>query len=268
MFLTRISPSGSGFPDLLGRVNFDDDNLDTQTRTTYAFISASPYGMFLSADQTGIHAGDKVTNFVNGAIGIGGLPTTDYKLAVFGDINVDEGKLTLGQVEPSEVTSPSAGDVVYSPGADRVFFREGSTWKFPLTVGESDVYLANTLPIQASNYSTIQIGLGLTGAEQTGVLLFNTTTKQLQVYNNGWKNIASDGGVFVGDHQGSVGLDDSTTVIDGTDGKITAPNTVTFASFSTVERDALGVVTGGTVIFNSTTAKLQVYNGSTWLDLH
>jgi len=100
------------------------------------------------------------------------------------------------------------------------------------------------------------------------VLLFNTTEKQLQVYNDGWKNVASDGGVFKGDVNGSVGLDDSTTIIDGTDGKITAPNTVTFGSFSTAERDAIVGPQGGMVIFNNVTAKLQVYNGSTWLDLH
>lgn len=268
MALIRKHDTALGDFDFVSRLRFEGFNTTTQEKTIYSFISASPYGMFISTDETGVHANDKILYLHNGNAGFGGVLTDNYRLTVTGDLDINEGKINLGQVEPSEVTTPESGDVVYSPGADRVFFREGSIWKFPLTVAETAVYLENTLPIQQANYSTVQIGLGLSGAQQPGVTLFNTTEKQLQVYNDGWKNVASDGGVFKGDVVGSVGIDDSSTVIDGTDGKITAPNTVTFASFSTTDRDALGVVTGGTVIFNSTTAKLQVYNGSTWLDLH
>ena len=100
------------------------------------------------------------------------------------------------------------------------------------------------------------------------MLLFNTTEQQLQVYAGAkWNNVASDGGTFKGDVNGSVGLDDSTTIIDGTDGTITAPATVKFGEYSTAARDQLTGL-AGMVIFNTTTAKLQVFNGSTWLDLH
>lgn len=38
--------------------------------------------------------------------------------------------------------------------------------------------------------------------------------------------------------------------------------------YTTNERDALSSVTAGSIIYNTTTNKLQVYNGSSWIDLH
>ena len=38
--------------------------------------------------------------------------------------------------------------------------------------------------------------------------------------------------------------------------------------YTTTERDALSSVTAGSIIYNTTTNKLQVYNGSSWIDLH
>jgi hypothetical protein len=255
--------------DFIGRLKWDAFDTTDSSTVNYAFISGSKYGLFISADPNGAHPNDKITYFHDGAVGIGGVLTANYKPTVTGDIDVNEGKINLGNVETSEVTTPEDGDLIYAPGANNIYYRADGVWRFPLSAADGSVYVPNTLPIQQPNYSTTQIGLGLSGAEVDGVLLFNTTTRQLQVYNeDSWRNVASDGGVFKGDHIGSVGIDDSSTVIDGTDGKITAPNTVTFASFTTTERDAIDGLAGGMVIFNSTTAKLQVYNGSTWLDLH
>tara|TARA_R100001509_G_scaffold137092_1_gene91001 strand:+ start:75 stop:608 length:534 start_codon:yes stop_codon:yes gene_type:complete len=42
---------------------------------------------------------------------------------------------------------------------------------------------------------------------------------------------------------------------------------VVFTPITTTERNALNALEGG-VIYNSTTNKLQVYNGSSWIDLH
>jgi hypothetical protein len=53
-------------------------------------------------------------------------------------------------------------------------------------------------------------------------------------------------------------------------GALTATSSVTFASMTTVQRDALTEVTG-MVIFNTTTTKLQVCTDGavpTWADLH
>ena len=53
-------------------------------------------------------------------------------------------------------------------------------------------------------------------------------------------------------------------------GALTAASSVTFASMTTVQRDALTEVTG-MVIFNTTTTKLQICSDGavpTWADLH
>ena len=42
---------------------------------------------------------------------------------------------------------------------------------------------------------------------------------------------------------------------------------VVFTNLTETQRDALTAQTGG-VIFNTTTNKLQVYNGTSWVDLH
>ena len=38
--------------------------------------------------------------------------------------------------------------------------------------------------------------------------------------------------------------------------------------YNTTERDALSSVKEGSIIYNTSTNKLQVYNGSSWIDLH
>jgi hypothetical protein len=49
-----------------------------------------------------------------------------------------------------------------------------------------------------------------------------------------------------------------------------ATDAQTFAapSYTTTQRDAIPNKTVGMVLWNTTTSKLQVYNGSTWSDLH
>lgn len=41
-------------------------------------------------------------------------------------------------------------------------------------------------------------------------------------------------------------------------------NTFGFPSYTTAERDALTNIEAGTCIYNTTTNKLNFYNGSTW----
>lgn len=52
-----------------------------------------------------------------------------------------------------------------------------------------------------------------------------------------------------------------------TNGVLVSDGQVVFKSMTTTDRNALSAQTGG-VIYNSSTNKLQVYNGSTWVDLH
>lgn len=53
----------------------------------------------------------------------------------------------------------------------------------------------------------------------------------------------------------------------GTGSNIQAQSPVVFKSYTTAERDFLEA-SAGMVIFNASTSKLQVYNGTTWADLH
>ena len=50
------------------------------------------------------------------------------------------------------------------------------------------------------------------------------------------------------------------------DGAPNAPSQLT--PLTTAERDALVGTTAGTIVWNTTTTKAQVYTGSAWVDLH
>ena len=50
-------------------------------------------------------------------------------------------------------------------------------------------------------------------------------------------------------------------------GQITAPGTVTLASYTTTQRDAL-TPANGMIIYNTTTSKLEAHAGGTWVSLH
>lgn len=45
-------------------------------------------------------------------------------------------------------------------------------------------------------------------------------------------------------------------------------NGVLFPGLTTTQRNNISILSGGLVIFNTTTSKLQVYTGSAWVDLH
>lgn len=65
---------------------------------------------------------------------------------------------------------------------------------------------------------------------------------------------------------GSVMADDSTTIIDGIDGNITAPGYVQFGSFTTTERNAI-TAAAGMVIWNTTTSQFEGFDGTNWINL-
>jgi hypothetical protein len=176
-------------------------------------------------------------------------------------------KLASATGGAAHTSSPEAGQLFYNSTSNRLNYYNGSAWAFPLAAEDGDVYLANTLPIQQANYSTTQRNIGLGAAEVTGVTFYNTTEGNLQVYNGtDWKNIPQEGGTFVGDVNGSINMDDSTTIINGVTGDITAPGTVTFNSYTTTEKNALSAVAGMTV-YDSTLNRLSYYNGTGWVDL-
>ena len=52
------------------------------------------------------------------------------------------------------------------------------------------------------------------------------------------------------------------------DGDAIFSSTVKFANLTEVQRDALSSVSAGMVIYNTTSNKLQVRTGVSWVDLH
>ena len=69
-----------------------------------------------------------------------------------------------------------------------------------------------------------------------------------------------------GDLVGSVFLDDSTKVIDGITGSVTATSFVQFGSLTTIERNALSAV-NGMVIYNTTNDRFEGYQNGAWINL-
>lgn len=69
-----------------------------------------------------------------------------------------------------------------------------------------------------------------------------------------------------GDLVGSVFADDSSAIIDGTDGTITAGGFVQFGSYNTTERNAL-TAANGMVIYNSQVNRFQGYQNGAWINI-
>ena len=79
-------------------------------------------------------------------------------------------------------------------------------------------------------------------------------------------NAIVSGTVTAASFNGSLTQDDSTTIIDGISGTITAPSTVQFGSFTTTQRNALTAV-NGMIIYNTTDNKFQGYENGGWANL-
>jgi hypothetical protein len=78
-------------------------------------------------------------------------------------------------------------------------------------------------------------------------------------------------GIFSGDvsaaaFKGSLMADDSTTIIDGISGNITAPGYIQFGSFSKIDRDSLAA-SNGFVIYNTTSNRFQGFQNNAWINL-
>jgi hypothetical protein len=98
----------------------------------------------------------------------------------------------------------------------------------------------------------------------SGVLVYHTVLE-----NNGLLTHSADlqvDGMITGDLSGSVFLDDSTRIIDGTDGSITAGSFVQFGSLTAGERNALTAV-NGMVIYNTTYNRFEGYQNGAWINL-
>lgn len=84
------------------------------------------------------------------------------------------------------------------------------------------------------------------------------------VYNAATRELFAN--KVTGDLVGSVFADDSSAIIDGTDGTITAGGFVQFGSYNTTERNAL-TAANGMVIYNSQVNRFQGYQNGAWINI-
>ena len=206
-----------------------------------------------------------------------GTFTVDEKLVISdGNIklanpnNNGSGGIKFGATLQSEVGAGVEGQMYYDGGQHRMHIVDNSTHNVVLTQPFDSPVLEQATPTRFKNLTTaLRDGPIFSAAALNGSVFFNSDTNTLETYkNNKWNGIVTQGDTFTGALNGSVNLDDSTNIIAGDTGRINAPELVNFAQFTTAARDLLSGVVAGSVIYNTSTAKLQVYNGSTWVDLH
>ena len=131
-----------------------------------------------------------------------------------------------------------------------------------LTSTGANIYISDTDPLlKISRYNTgtssFELVSEITGSS-SGDLVFTSTgpNNTLGGYNFSGKT--------TGPNPLYLKLSPDGAVISGI---TTHSGQVVYTPMTTTQRDALTAQTGG-VIFNSSTSKLQVYNGSAWVDLH
>jgi len=232
--------------------------------------------IFFSFDNTGAHT-DYNNMFVIKENGISfGTFTIDDKLVIDrGNLKLvnsgsdGSGTVKFASTSQGEVGAGTEGQLYYDGVSKQFKYVDDTTTQVLFASPYNQVYFENQTINRLLNITTaFRDGAYAAGALE-GSIFYNTTTNQMELYREGaWAGIVHQGATFTGDLNGSVNLDDSTNIIAGDTGRINAPELVNFAQFTTGERDALTGVVGGSVIYNTSTAKLQVYNGSTWVDLH
>lgn len=275
MSYTRRGTATLGDYDFIGRTNFDSYDTDTDTRTTIALISASPYGLFFNNDATGALPNEKLMTLHDGNLLIGGAAGADERLIVAdGTIQITNpnnngsGGIKFGPTLQSEVGAGVEGQMYYDGGQHRMHIVNDTTTTVVLTQPFDSPVLEQATPTRFKNLSQAVIdSAAYAAAAVNGSTFFNNNTNTLETYkNNQWNGIVSQGDTFTGDLNGSVNLDDSTNIIAGDTGAITAPSYIQFGSFTTTERDAL-TAANGMVIYNTTDNKFQGYENGAWANL-
>lgn len=231
--------------------------------------------IFISHDPAGLHS-DYTKMLVVKKDGIAfGTFTVDEKLVISdGSIklanpnNNGSGGIKFGPTLQSEVGAGVEGQMYYDGGQHRMHIVNDTTTTVVLTQPFDSPVLEQATPTRFKNLSQAVIdSVAYAAAAVNGSTFFNSDTNTLETYkNNQWNGIVSQGDTFTGDLNGSVNLDDSTNIIAGDTGAITAPSYIQFGSFTTTERDAL-TAANGMVIYNTTDNKFQGYENGSWANL-
>ena len=125
-----------------------------------------------------------------------------------------------------------------------------------LTISSEKKVLANRI----EGLSTTLTVIGNLIGDVTGSIFSDNSTMLVDGTNGRFI------GNLDGDVTGSVYSDNSTRIIDGTDGSITAGSFVQFGSLTSAQRDALAAV-NGMVIYNTTNNKFEGYQNGAWINL-
>jgi hypothetical protein len=134
----------------------------------------------------------------------------------------------------------------------------GTTTYASMAFWHSGIYIANssTGSYAATNYLGLEDGNVCIGDYSPAA---------------GYRLDVRGNGIFSGDvsaaaFKGSLMADDSTTIIDGISGNITAPGYIQFGSFSKIDRDSLAA-SNGFVIYNTTSNRFQGFQNNAWINL-
>jgi hypothetical protein len=278
---TENSPAPVIQFDLLGSVLFQA--YDGSTYNT----SASMFTTTVGAVSTGI-VPSQITFTTTTTAGLRSprIRITDTGRISIGPIvasDTGSGSLRIAQTVSSN-TEPTVNLFNYSDaalGISIAFNASRGTATVPLAAQTNDImFRLRGRAYDGSGYFTSsQIESVITGTISAGIvpsnLRFGTmNTSGVLVYhtvleNNGLLTHSADlqvDGMITGDLSGSVFLDDSTRIIDGTDGSITAGSFVQFGSLTAGERNALTAV-NGMVIYNTTYNRFEGYQNGAWINL-
>ena len=249
------APANAG--DVVGSVFSDDSTLkiDGITGISYGPFIGELNGSVFGDDSTLLV--DGISNSVNGEIitvnGAGSISNTQTG-DFFYDVNTEDGKSSL-RFKRESSSDLSASNVSYGSilmgrdGSDGTVMTTNIATSFAGLFISNDSTGAHT---NANTYMSIvdgDIGIGT-----------YTPTDKLSVVGNA----SISGTVEAGSFKGSYALDDSTTIIDGINGTITAVGFVQFGSYTTAERDAL-TAANGMVVYNTSLNVFQGYQNSAWV---
>ena len=172
---------------------------------------------------------------------------TDTKELWAGDGITQGGVKVTGSV-PENLNDLSDIDLSVAPQIGQVLKWNGTAF---VAADDIDTNTVNAGVVEGSNYR-----INIVGADSTVIIDTESQT-------------------FNGDVTGSVFGDSSTILVDGVNNKIVgdiesasivSTNFIQFGTLTTTERNDL-VAAAGMVIWNSTTAQFEGYNGTNWINL-
>ena len=197
-----------------------------------------------------------------GQIDFRGSDTSNPTLREFAEISAHNNRLTL--IHTSDGTFDFSKTLRLSDGF--------------VTIGDSPAIQRLTIQGGIHANGRIYASAGFEGSivANDSTIFFDADTSVAQVrtvyaqdvysFNTTLKGQLSANSVFASQIQGDIIADDSTTIIDSSNGTITAGGFIQFGSYNTTERNALSAA-NGMVIYNSQANRFQGYQNGAWINI-